>query len=326
MLIVKAILNLSVLSRFSCSAFVRNQVARSLAITRDFHQKIEAMPLTRSGRNTNASASPNKLTSKAPRAIDFSAFAHTSSQNGEKITGKSEPLKTAPSSPPIKKSRGRPRKKSPTDQVTTPRKTRASKNDADKDAQSVMSTPKKRTKSKKSSTSSKTSSSRKRQRIEPGSLDPPKNWESIYSIVEELRRDRTAPLDSDGGEALPEKHLGEKVYRFQVLIALMLSSQTKDAVVGDTMRALQKHGLSPENIHKTDAEVLNGLINKVGFHNNKTKYIKSTVEKLVNEFDGDIPPTAKEMIKLPGIGPKMAYIIESICFGRSTGIGVSASH
>ena len=177
--------------------------------------------------------------------------------------------------------------------------------------------------SRKKKSPKTSSSSRKRQRIIPGSLDPPKNWEKIYSIVEELRADKTAPLDTDGGEALPERHLGEKVYRFQVLVALMLSSQTKDAVVGDAMRAMQKHGLTVENIHATDALVLNGLINKVGFHNNKTKYLKQVAEILINEYDCDIPPTADEMIKsLSGVGPKMAYIVENVAFGISTGIGV----
>jgi endonuclease-3 len=176
---------------------------------------------------------------------------------------------------------------------------------------------------KKKLQKTKTSSSRKRPRIIPGSVDPPKNWEALYSIVEELRADRTAPLDSDGGEALPERNLGEKVYRFQVLVALMLSSQTKDAVVGDAMRALQSHGLTVENIHATESSVLNSLINKVGFHNNKTKYLKKVAEVLINEYDCDIPPTADEMIKkLSGVGPKMAYIIENVAFGKSTGIGV----
>lgn len=173
-----------------------------------------------------------------------------------------------------------------------------------------------------SSSSLPSSSSRKKQRIEPGSLEPPKNWEIVYSIVEELRADRTAPLDTDGGEAVPERHLGEKVYRFQVMVALMLSSQTKDAVVGETMRILQKHGLTVENIHNTDAKVLNGLIQKVGFHNNKTKYLKQVAEVLIRDHDSDIPPTAHEMMQLPGIGPKMAYIIENVAFGRSSGIGV----
>jgi endonuclease-3 len=104
----------------------------------------------------------------------------------------------------------------------------------------------------------------------------------------------------------------------------MLSSQTKDAMVGKAMRNLQQHGLTVENIRaNTDEETLKTLIMGVGFHNNKTKYIKQVVEILHNEYNDDIPPTAEEMIKkLPGIGPKMAYIIESICWNTQSGIGV----
>ena len=79
-------------------------------------------------------------------------------------------------------------------------------------------------------------------KIDPGSLKPPKEWKNIYTLVEELRADRSAPVDNDGAEALPQRDRGESVYRFQVLIALMLSSQTKDAVVGDAIRKLQKVG------------------------------------------------------------------------------------
>ncbi len=186
---------------------------------------------------------------------------------------------------------------------------------------SMNITPVKR-KSPTKNASTPTSSPRKRQKIEPGSLPPPKNWEQIYKLVEELRSDRSAPVDTEGGEALPEKHLGPAVYRFQVLTALMLSSQTKDAVVGETIRALQKHGLTVENINNTDHSTLNRLIGKVGFHNNKTKFIKQVAEIIISQYNGDIPPTAEEMMKLPGIGPKMAYIIENIAFGSVTGIGV----
>jgi endonuclease-3 len=184
-----------------------------------------------------------------------------------------------------------------------------------------LQTPRK--KSKKSPTNSSSKSPRKRTKIEPGSLKPPPQWEKIYSLVSELRSDRTAPVDTDGASALPEKHLGEIVYRFQVLVALMLSSQTKDAVVGETMRALQSHGLTVQNIHKTDHEILNSLIGKVGFHNNKTKYIKEAAEIILNQYNGDIPSTAEELMALPGVGPKMAYIVEQIAFDRPpSGIGV----
>lgn len=184
--------------------------------------------------------------------------------------------------------------------------------------EAAMKTPTKR----KSPAKSKSTSPRRRIKIEPGSLTPPENWERIYKLVEELRSDRSAPVDTDGGHELPEKHLGPVVHRFQILTALMLSSQTKDAVVGDTMRALQKHGLTVENIRDTDPETLNSLIGKVGFHNNKTKFIKGAAEIIIAEYDGDIPPTAEEMMKLPGVGPKMAYIVETVAFGTVSGIGV----
>ena len=188
----------------------------------------------------------------------------------------------------------------------------------------VVSSPRTSPRSAKNSPPKSTSKSpRKRLKIEPGSLNPPQNWERIYSLVTELRSDRTAPVDTDGASALPEKHLGEVVYRFQVLIALMLSSQTKDAVVGETMRALQAHGLTVENIDKTDHGTLNSLIGKVGFHNNKTKFIKQAAEIMLTQYNGDIPGTAEELMTLNGVGPKMAYIVEQIAFDRPpSGIGV----
>jgi len=68
---------------------------------------------------------------------------------------------------------------------------------------------------------------------------------------------------------------------------------------------------------------LNAKIYSVGFRNNKTKYIKRVAEILHDQYDDDIPGTAAEMIThLPGVGPKMAYIVENICWGIQTGIGV----
>jgi len=294
------------------------------------------MPKTRSGRNTWLPSRPSEQNVITSSKIDFSVFAYSSKgpDNGESkpsIKTDTSKVKNEATLPPSTLNR------SGALNNTAEAKSKIKQEETN---QNVMSTPK-RSVSRKVSTKSESnnkpkattpkrkktpsltsSSSRKRQRIKPGSLTPPKNWEATYAIVEELRSDRTAPLDSDGGEALPETHLGKKVYRFQVLIALMLSSQTKDAVVGDAIRGLQKHGLTPENIHKTDPETLNRLIFKVGFRNNKTKFIKNTVEILVNEYDGDIPATADDMMKLPGIGPKMAYIIENVAWGISSGIGV----
>jgi endonuclease-3 len=67
---------------------------------------------------------------------------------------------------------------------------------------------------------------------------------------------------------------------------------------------------------------LNGFINKVGFHNLKTKYIKQTAEILRDKFGSEIPDTIEGLVSLPGVGPKMAYLTLSAAWGRDEGIGV----
>jgi endonuclease III len=152
---------------------------------------------------------------------------------------------------------------------------------------------------------------------------PPDDWRAIWSLVEELRRDQTAPCDVSGCEALPDGTLSPAIFRFQVLLSLMLSSQTKDAVVGAAVRAMQRDEVATVAALSVMAPTtLNPYINKCSFHNNKTKYILETVLILRDSYGSDIPTTADELMTLPGVGPKMAYICESVAWGTQSGIGV----
>jgi endonuclease-3 len=105
----------------------------------------------------------------------------------------------------------------------------------------------------------------------------------------------------------------------------MLSSQTKDTVNAVAMENL-KHGLrggfNLEALLEVEPTELNAMINKVGFHNNKTKFIKQVAPILRDKFDGDIPDTIEGLVSLPGVGPKMAYLTMSAAWGRDEGIGV----
>ena len=114
--------------------------------------------------------------------------------------------------------------------------------------------------------------------------------------------------------------------RFQTLIALMLSSQTKDTTNAIAMRRLQTDlpapGLTLENILAVEPAKLNEMIWVVGFHNNKTRYIKAAALILRDQYDGDIPDSIEGLMSLPGVGPKMAYLCLSAAWGRTEGIGV----
>lgn len=169
-------------------------------------------------------------------------------------------------------------------------------------------------------------------------VQPPSNWEELYSIVKQMRqRNPTAPVDTMGCEDLFWQSAPPKQKRYHTLTALMLSSQTKDTVTAAAMQRLHtelieqkpdndgkiaQSGLTVENVLRSDPKHLDSLIGKVGFHNNKTKFIKAAAHILRDEYDSDIPNTIEGLIRLPGVGPKMAYLCMSAAWGIDEGIGV----
>ncbi|CEJ56607.1 Putative Endonuclease III [Penicillium brasilianum] len=198
-------------------------------------------------------------------------------------------------------------------------------------------------------------------------VEPPSNWETMYNIVKKMRADNpTAPVDTMGCSDLYWRGSSPRDRRFQTLIALMLSSQTKDTVTAVAMQRLHTElveeqpdqvstikkedpftadepkikpdpddepsptlslpakdsTLNLENILAVSPTHLNSLIEKVGFHNNKTKYIKAAALILRDEYAGDIPSTPEGLMSLPGVGPKMAYLCMSAAWGKHEGIGV----
>ncbi|EME50318.1 hypothetical protein DOTSEDRAFT_68994 [Dothistroma septosporum NZE10] len=156
-------------------------------------------------------------------------------------------------------------------------------------------------------------------------IEPPTNWEKVYSITAEMRKKVLAPVDTMGCESLAETTRSPRDQRLQTLVSLMLSSQTKDTVTAAAIRNMQENlpgGFTLQSLIDVSPEDLNNLISKVGFHNNKTKFLKSVAVILREKFDGDIPDTIEGLISLPGVGPKMAYLCMSAAWGRDEGIGV----
>ncbi|KAI4952601.1 hypothetical protein J4E91_003073 [Alternaria rosae] len=156
-------------------------------------------------------------------------------------------------------------------------------------------------------------------------MEPPANWEEIYTLTREMRNENLAPVDTMGCESLAKDIRSPRDRRFQTLIALMLSSQTKDTVLAPVMRGMQERmpgGFNLESVLALEPPELNAFINKVGFHNLKTKYIKQTAEILRDKFQGDIPDTIEGLVSLPGVGPKMGYLTMSAAWGKTEGIGV----
>uniref|UniRef100_T1HK04 Endonuclease III homolog n=3 Tax=Rhodnius TaxID=13248 RepID=T1HK04_RHOPR len=137
-----------------------------------------------------------------------------------------------------------------------------------------------------------------------------------------MRKDLNAPVDTMGCHMCHDRTADAKVQRYQTLVSLMLSSQTKDQVTHAAMLRLRNHGLTVDNILKTDENLLGKLIYPVGFWKRKVAFIKKTTEILKTNYQEDIPSSVEELCKLPGVGPKMAHLAMDIGWGEVSGIGV----
>jgi endonuclease-3 len=91
-------------------------------------------------------------------------------------------------------------------------------------------------------------------------------------------------------------------------------------VTAQAVENLKAHGLTVENIIATPVAKIDALISKVGFHSRKAEYLKKCAEIIHEKHGGKIPETLKELLDLPGIGPKMAHLILQVS-GRGIGIG-----
>ena len=109
---------------------------------------------------------------------------------------------------------------------------------------------------------------------------------------------------------------------FQMTVAVMLSAQCTDERVNKTTPVLfEKYG-TPEAMSKIELEELEKIIHPCGFYKNKSKNIKATAEIIVNKYDGIVPNTMEELMKLPGVGRKSANVIMLEAFNSPQGIAV----
>jgi endonuclease III len=183
-------------------------------------------------------------------------------------------------------------------------------------------------------------------------IQPPANWEAVYDTIKTMRLSNpTAPVDTMGCEDLHWRAATPREQRYHTLTALMLSSQTKDTVTAAAMQRLHTElvptvleppppssssstttttittkptpsTLTIPNILSAPAPHLDSLISKVGFHNTKTRHLQQTARILHDDFASDIPSTLDGLLRLPGVGPKMAYLALSAAWGVDAGIGV----
>lgn len=96
---------------------------------------------------------------------------------------------------------------------------------------------------------------------------------------------------------------------FQVLIATLLSAQTKDAVTAAASERLFKVANTPAAMAVLPIARIEKLIYPVSFYRNKARHVKAACRKLLDDFGGIVPDTMEELLTLPGVGRKTANLV-----------------
>ncbi len=113
-------------------------------------------------------------------------------------------------------------------------------------------------------------------------------------------------LDEPAVEKIAEEQQEDP---FQVLIATMLSAQTRDPVTAEASRRLFRVARTPRTMAKLSVKEIERLIYPVSFYRNKAVHVKETCEQIMTQFGGRVPGTMEELLTLPGVGRKTANLV-----------------
>lgn len=135
--------------------------------------------------------------------------------------------------------------------------------------------------------------------------DTPRKPAAVHAVMRRLRR-AIAGMDEPAVEKIADDQKGDP---FRVLIATMLSAQTKDPVTFAASRRLFARASAPEAMLGLRAQEIEAAIYPVSFYRNKAKHVIETCRLLVDRFGGRVPATMAELLSLPGVGRKTANLV-----------------
>ena len=101
----------------------------------------------------------------------------------------------------------------------------------------------------------------------------------------------------------------------QLLIATQLAAQCTDARVNMVTPALFLKYPDVYAFANADELELREDIRSTGFFRNKAKNIIGCCKMLIEDFDGEVPKTMEELLRLPGVGRKTANLVLGDFFG-----------
>ena len=125
-----------------------------------------------------------------------------------------------------------------------------------------------------------------------------------------LGRERLRKVLAIIGEMYPDAHC-ELDYQtpFQLLVAVILSAQTTDKSVNKVTPQLWQHYPTIADLAAANVVDVENDLRTIGLYKNKARNIVKTARAVLQDFDGVVPKTHKDLESLPGVGRKTANVV-----------------
>lgn len=101
---------------------------------------------------------------------------------------------------------------------------------------------------------------------------------------------------------------------YELVIAVMLSAQTKDSAVNAVTAVLFNKYPTLEQLADTDIKDIEEILRSIGLYKNKAKNLKAICHTLLRDYDGKVPEEKNVLQTLPGVGNKTAGVIRAEIF------------
>src|SRR5574344_2577535 len=105
---------------------------------------------------------------------------------------------------------------------------------------------------------------------------------------------------------------------FELLVAVILSAQCTDKRVNMITPILLAHYPTAEAMANATPEIIFEYIKSVSYPNNKAKHLVGMAKMLIKDFNGEVPDTLEQLVKLPGVGRKTANVVQMVAFNKAT--------
>ncbi|MFG0240382.1 MAG: endonuclease III [Gimesia chilikensis] len=109
---------------------------------------------------------------------------------------------------------------------------------------------------------------------------------------------------------------------FQLLVATILSAQCTDERVNATTPTLFKKYPTAAKLASSKQADVEKIVYPLGFFRAKATNIRKMAQALMDDHEGEVPKTLKELVALPGVGRKTANVVLGTAFDIPSGVVV----